>query len=142
MRFTPTKRSLQLRFFYFEQNILKIQYFLLSYLSNINYKNFKMRKINKEIFDRLQIGNMVFKYPVTKGTIENVFYPNIDRDYPKIDRDCPKIDIDFKEYWIIEKHNGEIRLYDEPPKFTHENLDKVKNLNESDLIDGTWWVRF
>lgn len=84
-----------------------------------------MKKINKDILNRLQKSATLFNYPIIKGTIENVFDPNIDTD--------------FKKYMLIKKDNGEIRLSEEF-SFTHENLDKILNLKDTDLLNGTWWV--
>ena len=83
-----------------------------------------MKKINKEILDHLQKSATLFNYPI-KGIIKNVFDPNIDTD--------------FKKYMLIKKDNGEIRLSEEF-SFTHENNDKILNLKDSDLLNGTWWV--
>ena len=84
-----------------------------------------MKKINKLILDHLGLSTTVFKYPVYKGSIENVFNPNIDSD--------------FKKYMLIQKESGQVRLSEEF-SFTHENSDEILNLKEGDLLDGTWWV--
>jgi hypothetical protein len=84
-----------------------------------------MKKINKNILDHLGLSTTVFKYPVYKGSIENLFDPNIDSD--------------FKKYMLIKKESGQVRLSEEF-SFTHENPDKILNIKEGDLLDGTWWV--
>ncbi len=40
---------------------------------------------------------------------------------------------------LIKKDNGEIRLSEEF-SFTHENLDKILNFKDTDLLNGTWLV--
>ena len=84
-----------------------------------------MKKINKDILNHLQKSATLFNYPISKRTIENVVDPNTDTD--------------FKKYMLIKKDNGEIRLSEEFT-FTLENPDKILNLKESDLFNGTWWL--
>jgi hypothetical protein len=84
-----------------------------------------MRKINTENFQKLQLSDTIFKYPVQKGIVENLFDPNIDKD--------------FEKYMLIKNDSGEIRLSKET-MFTKENLEAILNINSVDLLDGTWWV--
>lgn len=84
-----------------------------------------MRKINTENFQKLQLSDTIFKYPVQKGIVENLFDPNIDKD--------------FEKYMLIKNDNGEIRLSKET-MFTKENLEAILNINSVELLDGTWWV--
>ena len=84
-----------------------------------------MKKINKDILNHLKLSGKIFKYPVTKGTIENMFDPNIDKD--------------FEQYMVIKRDNGEVRL-SKDIMFTHENTETTLIINDVDLLDGTWWV--
>ena len=84
-----------------------------------------MKKINKDNLGTLKLSAKIFKYPNTKGIVENMFDPNLDKD--------------FKEYMLIKKEDGQIRLSEEF-FFDRENNDKILNLIDSDLLNGTWWV--
>jgi hypothetical protein len=84
-----------------------------------------MRKINNEISQSLQLSDTIFKYPVQKGIVENLFDPNIDKD--------------FEKYMLIKNDNGEIRL-SKVFMFTKENQEAILNIKSIDLLDGTWWV--
>jgi len=84
-----------------------------------------MRKINNEISQRLQLSDTIFKYPVRKGIIENLFDLNIDKY--------------FEKYMLIKNENGEVKLSKEF-MFTKENPEAILNIKSVDLLDGTWWV--
>jgi len=84
-----------------------------------------MKKINQDILKHIQLSAPIFKYPVNKRTVENIFDPNID--------------FDFKKYMLIKRESGQVRLSEEF-SFSHENPDKILNIKESDILDGTWWV--
>lgn len=84
-----------------------------------------MKKINHTILKHLKLSDKIFKYPFSHGIIENTFDPKYDKD--------------FKEYMLIKKDNGQIRLSEEF-MFIRESSDKIINLKEADLLDGTWWV--
>lgn len=84
-----------------------------------------MKKINIANFETLNLSDLIFKYPISKGVIEKQF--------------DPKIDTDFEKYMLIKKDNNEVRL-SKKVEFLKENSEEVLSMRSNDLLDGTWWI--
>ncbi len=84
-----------------------------------------MKKINHAISQRLNSLDYIFKFPVKKEIVENLFDPNINKD--------------FEKYMLIGNDKGEIK-FDTETIYMITNLETISNITSADLLDGTWWA--
>ena len=83
-----------------------------------------MQKINTSNIEKLKLSKTIFKYPVQSKIVENLFSPSKNKD--------------FEKYMVTKIENEEIRLSKEE-MFLHEGTDTI-TINETEVVDGKWWI--